>query len=478
MSQRFSRRSLLSRAGVGAAFVPMLGLSHSYAGAAAGPVKRRLVIIQTTNGVIAKSFFPDAADVGLANPLPAILSPLEPHKRDIIVFGGIDLKSALDDIYGHANSHDDAGHLLTGMQGAKGNKPGYNEDAPVANTASVDQVIATDPSIKGAVPFPSLELGVSNGFGHDNNELARYVSYRGPAIASTPARPDGVLTELNPYNAFKKLFAMGMQQDVSTLDALRAKRRSVLDFVGADLGRLANRLGKEDGDKVRAHLQSISELEKQLATLPSVDCRGPQLPQGVPTDGKDEISQIPKVTKMHLDIIVTAMACDLTRVATVMLTGFHNAQVIMSWLGDEFTGKGDEFPLRDHHDITHRQYQSPDHTRRKVIAETWFMSQFAYLIQAMKQVREMKADGTPGTMLDNSVVAILNSGSDGGAHSVTNLPWVIAGGCGGYFKTGRYLKYDKAPHNGLLVAFCNAMGVPRTSFGDPKYGGELPGVRG
>ena len=34
------------------------------------------------------------------------------------------------------------------------------------------------------------------------------------------------------------------------------------------------------------------------------------------------------------------------------------------------------------------------------------------------------------------------------------------------------------PHNGLLVGLANAMGAPTDTFGDPQYGGELPGLRG
>lgn len=94
-----------------------------------------------------------------------------------------------------------------------------------------------------------------------------------------------------------------------------------------------------------------------------------------------------------------------------------------------------------------------------------------------------------GTMLDNTAVVITNV--MGGNHYCTGLPTVIVGGCGGYFRTGgRYLKYGDwqrqrvfhwdikgVPHNGLLVALGNAMDVPMEYFGDPKYGGELPGLR-
>jgi hypothetical protein len=474
---RFSRRSLLAAAGGAAALLPLLSASKGFSAVPTAP--KRLFIIQTTNGVIANAFWPDDSDVNLTQPLPEILSPLESHKSDIIVLGGIDLQSALDDIWGHANSHDCAGHLLTGMQGAKGNKPGYNEAAPVANIASVDQAIAQELKRTTQLPFPSLELGVSNmTSGHDNAETQRYTSYRGPAIGSDPARPDGVLTELNPYNLYTKLFSNFMQEDTSAIDALRAERRSILDLVGSDMERLAGRLGRGDKEKIEAHLSSVRDIERQLDAVQLSGCYSPTLKADVPWTKQEGMSHIPEITKMHIDLAVAAMACDMTRVATMMLINYANQGVTMPWLGDEFTGPGDEYPLRDHHDITHRQGQSPEHTRRKIVSETWFMSQFAYVLTAMKRVSEPKADGTMGTMLDNSVVAILNSGSDGAGHTVTDMPWVIAGNCGGYFKTGRYLRYDHAPHNGLLVAFCNAMGMPRDYYGDPKYGGELPGLRG
>ncbi len=63
------------------------------------------------------------------------------------------------------------------------------------------------------------------------------------------------------------------------------------------------------------------------------------------------------------------------------------------------------------------------------------------------------------------------------------------GKCGGYFKTGRILKFPpptdlysrgqtKTPLNGVYIGLANAMGIPITTFGDPIYGGVLPGLSG
>ena len=74
---------------------------------------------------------------------------------------------------------------------------------------------------------------------------------------------------------------------------------------------------------------------------------------------------------------------------------------------------------------------------------------------------------------------------DGAGHNVDGLPFIIVGSCGGVFKTGRLVKYGNwvgktgdywrgssgVSHCKLLTSLCNAMDLPVTGFGDPKYGG-------
>jgi hypothetical protein len=66
----------------------------------------------------------------------------------------------------------------------------------------------------------------------------------------------------------------------------------------------------------------------------------------------------------------------------------------------------------------------------------------------------------------------------GNVHSHEPVPFVLAGGAGGAFETGRWLQVDGQPHNRLLVSLCRAMGLEDVdSFGttDPGAGG-LPGL--
>ena len=96
------------------------------------------------------------------------------------------------------------------------------------------------------------------------------------------------------------------------------------------------------------------------------------------------------------------------------------------------------------------------------------------------------------TLLSNSVVLWTNEQNKGNNHSRFTMPYVLAGGAGGYFNTGRYIKYfddsdedeenaGEPPtdigHNRLLVSLCNAMGIETEEFGDPRFGtGPLDGL--
>jgi hypothetical protein len=59
------------------------------------------------------------------------------------------------------------------------------------------------------------------------------------------------------------------------------------------------------------------------------------------------------------------------------------------------------------------------------------------------------------------------------------MHYLLAGSCGGTFKTGRYLDFKGDPHNNLLVSLCQAMDVDVSTFGNPAYcTGPLAGLTG
>jgi hypothetical protein len=169
-----------------------------------------------------------------------------------------------------------------------------------------------------------------------------------------------------------------------------------------------------------------------------------------------------------------------------MLMGPHNNTVTFQFLGIDpkqpaIGGLGE----RSHHDIAHNP--GPNQGEQKRIVDRWFVQLFADFLAKLK----MRPEGS-GTMLDNTLVVFVNNFSEGGSHSYTNLPFLLGGSCGGAIQTGRFVRANGwtpakwgdncIPHNGILVAITKAMGIAppmmggNEYFGDPRYGGVMPGL--
>jgi hypothetical protein len=300
------------------------------------------------------------------------------------------------------------------------------------------------------------------------------ISWSGAGVPVTPQE--------SPAAFFSMLFTAGPDARNEPIEQTFRDRRSVLDVVTRDLARFQQRLGVDDRAKVDTHLTSLRELERRFDPRHAARsaCVAPVLD---PLVDPNKMPHYPRVGQLQMDLLVEAMACDLTRVATMQWSNSGASNVVFSWLGDVFTegatkdgaGRPEFNDVHNHHEITHHGEQLAP-LKSKV--ENWYHQQFVHLVKKLKSKRE-----GAGTMLDNTAVLWANNMHDGAAHTHgPHLPWILAGSCGGTIKTGRYVDLSSAPvsHNRLLLALCEAMGVGVPSFGDPAYcvGGALPQLRG
>jgi hypothetical protein len=104
---------------------------------------------------------------------------------------------------------------------------------------------------------------------------------------------------------------------------------------------------------------------------------------------------------------------------------------------------------------------------------SWYSQQVSYLLDKLESIPE-----GDGTLLDNTLVVWGSELGKGNSHSFQKVPFVLAGGAGGTFETGRYLTFDNLEHNRLLVSLCRAMGLgQQNNFGTTDIGsGGLPGL--
>jgi hypothetical protein len=226
---------------------------------------------------------------------------------------------------------------------------------------------------------------------------------------------------------------------------------------------MVSRLGAADATKVQGHLDAIRDIEKQLTAVAppvTINCKAPQRP--VDPNVSDR-STVPAAVKLQIDLIVQALACDVTRVITFSPSdsGFTCGA---PWLGEP----------RDIHLISHNKYPGADWPGTAAKVMTWMYQQQAYLMQQLASIPE-----GDGTLLDHTLIyAPHEFGDDSGLHSYDNLLLSLAGDAGGYLKTGRFVSMPGKAHNNVLVTLANAMGVPVKTFGDATLcdGGPIPGL--
>jgi len=395
-----------------------------------GPPIKRVIFFCEPNGTV-QSHWRCRDGEGSAFELSHILSPLQSLKDDLIVLG---------DITGiNVDIHQFSSHL-TGLTAL----PVGDNDSTGAGI-SVDQFIADH--IGGETRFPSLQLGVQ--VGRDDGKGR--VSFRGPREPLPP--------EENPYNAFERIFGE-FTGGSDTLARLQTERRSVLDHVQSDIGRLLSRVGREDRARLEAHLESVRAVETQFERAGG-ECAAPTLERAVDVW---DFANGDRISRMQIDVLVAAMRCDLTRVATLQYAhaAGHNSY--------PFLGFSD-----GHHDLHHEPNENTEARDKLVRVQRWFMEELAYLATALKNTPE-----GDGTMLDNTVIVGFNELAQGNTHLTRGIPIVLIGQCGGFFRTGRALtltqpeRYRGWPLNALLVTLCQAFGIETDSFGDPAERGGLP----
>ncbi|HVY25620.1 MAG TPA: DUF1552 domain-containing protein [Polyangiaceae bacterium] len=443
---QFSRRTLLRALGLGPAVLPMLAVEHEARSEV--PAAKAALIIAWTNGWMSETSATGWPAPGTSWTFKPFQAALEPYKSDLVLLDNMNYRFVRD-----SDSPENTGHAcFPGMlTGELFKAPGSGTSSTVAGGPSIDQYIGSNLVKAGYKGLPSLNLGVF---------------VKSTARLSWRAAGDPVIPATDPYKVFAQVFgtSTGMPSgDMPDPAIARARemKKSILDNVVADLNRFSARVGTDDKAKIEAHLQSIRALETELdrqTTTPTGKI--PMLPPGVNTGSTDAFEA---TTKMMIDISVAALAADATRVVVLQLGDQGDANVIFTTLGFKAAGHGDNTG-DDHgfHNIAHANGADKDK------CDTWFQGQLAYAIGEMK---------TAG-LLDRGVMLAMNSMRHG-MHEFNNVPAMLAGNAGGYFKTGRSIKLpDNTANNGILIALANALGVPTQTFGHAAYGGELSVLRG
>ncbi|MDF1811998.1 MAG: DUF1552 domain-containing protein [Verrucomicrobiales bacterium] len=424
------RRQFLRDIGVSAATLPFLtglpGLN-----AAQGGGKQRLIVMFSPNGTVPEEFWPKGE--GQEFQLGKILQPLAPFKDQMLALRGINNR-----IGGDGDRHmRGMSCLLTGTELFPGNIQG-GSDTPAgwASGISIDQELKNFLQSRedSRTRFGSLEFGVAV---PNRADPWTRMSYSGP---NKPVAPIN-----DPEQMLSRLY--GKMKDKESL-------ASIIDDVRDDLALISKKLGAEDRARLEEHLTLVREMEQELKREDDDDHLAHPVPD-IDPDIELVNDNTPKISRMQIDLLVNAMANDMTRIATLQFMR-SVGQARMNWLGVK----------EGHHSLSHEPDKNIEAVDKLVKINSWFAGELAYLTRKLANTPE---PGANGSMLDNTLIIWLNELGKGNSHTLNDVPFLLIGGKAHGFKTGRSLNMKGAPHNRLWLSVAQSMGHNISTFGTEKY---------
>jgi hypothetical protein len=443
ISRRAVLRGIVGGAAVGVGLPPLEAMFNAngtaYAQGTALP--RRLGIFFWGNGVKLDRWNPTNTG-SMWTPSPA-LEPLTALKDYVSVVSGMDIKSGNE--RGH---HAGCVGILSGAPMVSQPHP----NSPYMSTfsaPSIDQVAAA--KIGMTTKFKSLEVGISKRVVTGEGTTLRYLSHNGMDNANPP--------EYDPAKVFTRIFGADFVAPATggapmpVVDVSRVLRKSVLDAVTGELTALKASVGTADKKRLDQHAENIRAIENRIAAMPAAPgsaaqamCAKPAAPAAImDTNGKEMLEERMKAMS---GLITMALACDQTRVFSIMFSGSVCGTVY--WQVNATGG---------HHDLTHNEAGD----QPLVQASTVFtMKQFGTLLASLKAVPE-----GAGNLLDSCAILASSDTADGKAHSITDYPILIAGRAGGALRypSVHYRSTSRENTSTVLLSILRGVGLPLTEFG-------------
>ncbi len=411
---RPSRRALLGglAAVSGGALLPRKSALAQSAGA------KRFLVVHVPEGMWSDAVRPAVGQ----STLGPIFSPLDPFRSKLTVLDGLNLRSR-DQGPGGDGHHRGVPHMLTCTEMA---------DSENAGGPSIDQKIAR--VISGDTTFKSLQFGVRILYDDTNSALI------------WAAARDRLPAMENPWEAYARIFGSVAMADAPPPVDLR---KSALDHALTEITSLRDKLPSLDRERLDSYQTSLRDIERRLANLPVPgQCAVPVL--GAKVNDPRAEAAYPDMGKLQMDLIVAALRCDVTRVASLQWSNSVD-QCSYPWLGVNKLG----------HDLSH---SGDDGSAPKQTVFHWYAEQFAYLLGQLDAAKEGN-----GSVLDNTVVLWVSEFSNSGMHEADKLLWLLMGNAGGFLKQGQVLPMNGRSVNDVHATIQNAFGISEPKFGNPAY---------
>ena len=435
--KHLNRRTLLRGMGAAVALPFLDSMLPAIAKTTKPPV--RMAFVYVPNGMDVRNWNLDYE--GPLKALSPIMKPMEQHKDEITILGNLTHNGGRALLDGAGDHGRCCGSYLTGVQPKK-------TVVDIRAGISFDQIVAN--KIGSQTRFPSLELGMEDSRQAGDCDSGYSCAYTNNLAWRSETQPLPPI--LDPRALFERLFGAGPVLTPEAKARQSQFRKSILDFVTEDTKKLEAGLGPTDRRKLDEYMSSIREVERQLEKAEKENAQidphkfnaGLEKPYGVPADFAEHF-------KLMTDMMTIAFQADLTRIITFLVTHEGTSRSYR------------EIGISDgHHPLTHHR-NLPDLMEKVTQINTYHMQQFSGWVEKLKTIKD--SDGS--RLLDNLMIVYGAGLTDGNKHNHEDLPTMMVGRGGSYFKPGKRIVYRKeTPMCNLFLTMMDRMGVPVEHFGD------------
>jgi hypothetical protein len=490
---KVSRREFLLRTSAATASLPLLPLLTPLpARAATGVPPLRLICVYSLYQIPEVFYHPQVSATNTAmapagssfnlNFPNSVLAPLAPFQSDLIIFRGLK--------YGqNPNSHGSFPNTFSGLK----------MDIPASAPPSISGSTIEHYLFSRMAKTGSLTPFLAGPFAyHCDNPDDGSPSFNNGVILSAMS---------NPRKLYDTLFANFMQPGMQTTAAAAAvnRRLASLGLIQKSLNGLMGQLPDASASHsvLKTHLAAAQGLAGQLGSSSATGASCAPPVQSSITDYSTVdypgCMNGPALNASQIfgdvfKVITQALACDIVRFCSIRLgdgpDGQDGVQTIVNQMPglENYTASTD--PNDFHNNVTHMTTGEATNQADITLAlyKRYYMSQVANLLTALKAISDPYSPTQ--SLYDNTVVLIGSEGSiqgqyfDNGGGAYTSdghgnddvhcdKPFVIAGGCGGYFKKGQLViaggsVQTNINHNALLTNIINTFETNQQQF-NPAY---------
>jgi hypothetical protein len=231
----------------------------------------------------------------------------------------------------------------------------------------------------------------------------------------------------SPYKAYQAIIGVigdgGGTTDEQQAQILRANRsKSINDILRPQISALLARTDLSQSDRTRLdqHLTAIRDIEIGMQptthTIPEADVAAMRQIDPRPYDQANREQAV----RLFMQLMAFSVAANYTRVAVLKIGDRIDDHV--------YTINGQSFKF---HDASHRTVSNALDLCHAV--DRIMMGHYKYLLDQVSQYTT-----ATGPLFDQGVTIWTNQCATG-AHSFSNVPWILAGTSNGFFKKGQYL---------------------------------------